>query len=137
MLPDNIQCLTSISAFKRYLSKDDPIVPSYYYLGDRIPQIIHCKLRLNMSDLQSDLFKRHISEEKTCMCGFRDENAKHYLLDCPLFDNVRSITLFNLPPLARNCKTLLFGNITFSAEFNQYIVLTVHEFIQLTGRFDT
>ena len=51
--------LNSISAFKRYLSINDPVVPTYSYLGDRIPQIIDCKLRINMSDLQSDMFNRH------------------------------------------------------------------------------
>ena len=135
-LPDNFKSLTSISAFKRNLRRDDPIVPSYFYSGDRTSQIIHCKLRLNMSDLKSDLFTRHISEDKTCTCGFQNENANHYLLNCPAYNNIRRTTLFNLPPLTRNCHTLLFGNVDFSLAFNRYIVLTVQEYINLSRRFE-
>ena len=78
LLPENVKSMTSISSFKRYLSNEDPIVPSYFYLGDRIPQILHCKLRLHMSDLNSDMFSRHISENKNCNCGYQNENANHF-----------------------------------------------------------
>ena len=128
--------MTSISSFKRYLSNEDPIVPSYFYLGDRIPQILHCKLRLHMSDLNSDMFSRHISENKNCNCGYRNENANHFLLQCPLYEQSRNITLFNLPPLTRKCEILLNGHPHFSLAFNAYIVLTVQEFISLSGRFE-
>ena len=136
LLPDNIKCFTSISAFKRYLNNNDPVVPTYFYLGDRIPQILHCKLRLNMSDLQSDMFNRHISDHKNCNCGYQNENATHYLLQCPLFNESRNLTIFNLPPLARKCKILLNGHPHFSLAFNEYIVLIVQEFITLSGRFN-
>ena len=135
-LPDTIKKLTSISAFKRNLSSDDPVVPPYLYSGDRLPQIIHCKLRLNMSDLRSDMFNRHISEDKYCNCGFPNETADHYLLNCPLYHETRLNTLSILPPIAQNCNVLLFGNAGFSLAFNEYIILTVHEFIMLSGRFE-
>ena len=128
--------LNSISAFKRYLSINDPVVPTYSYLGDRIPQIIDCKLRINMSDLQSDMFNRHISEYKNCNCGNRNKNVNHYLLECPLYHESRNVAIFNLPPLSRKCKILLNGHSNFSMAFNQYIVLTVQEFITLSGRFE-
>ena len=135
-LPDDIKSITSISAFKRYLTYNDPEVPSYFYLGDRVPQIIHCKLRLNMSDLQSDMFNRHISNNKNCNCGFRTENANHYLLQCPLYNEPRKVTIFNLPPLARKCKILLNRQSNFSLAFNAYVFLIVQEFIMLSGRFE-
>ena len=135
-LPDNVKILTSISAFKRHLSACDPVVPSYFYIGERFPQIIQCKLRLQMSDLKSDLFSRHISLDSHCYCGFPDETAQHFLLQCPLYKEIRDHTLFTLPPLARTCNILLFGNEGFSVEFNEYITLTVHKFIMLSNRFE-
>merc|ERR1711963_391579 len=127
---------TSISAFKRYLTKNDPSVPPYYYIGDRIPQTIHCKLRLKMSDLNFDLFNRHLIENAKCMCGAEVEDTKHYLLNCPLYSKERALTIKILPYIAQNCETLLFGKSEFSIYFNNYIFLTMQEYINISGRFD-
>ena len=134
-LPDTIKEQTSISNFKRKLCADDPLVPPYYYIGSRKPQTIHCKLRICMSDLNNDLFLRHISDNKECECGHRKEDASHYLLKCTNFVNARSTTIDILPPLARNVKTLLYGNREFSLPFNYYIFLTVQDFIVKSERF--
>ena len=111
-------------------------MPYYYYTGERIPQILHCRLRLSMSDLNSDLFHRHLSDNIPCACTSPEENANHYLLNCPLYENVRKLTIGILPPIAQNCQTLLRGNVLFSYSFNTYIFLTVQDFITSSGRFD-
>ena len=49
-LPVNIQENSSVSELKRYLTINNNNVPSYHYLGKRTEQIIHCRLRLEMSD---------------------------------------------------------------------------------------
>ena len=90
------------------------MVPPYYLVGSRTAQAIHCKLRLNMSDLQNDLFNRFLTDDKTCECGFTEENAHHYLLNCPRFNAVRATTIDILPPLAISIDTLLFGNTNLS-----------------------
>ena len=54
-LPVNVQQTTSLSVFKRVLCLSDNNVPAYYYTGDRIAQINHCRLRLQMSNLNNDL----------------------------------------------------------------------------------
>ena len=36
-----------------------------------------------LTDLYADLFRRHLKEDKSCDCGYREENAKHYLIECP------------------------------------------------------
>ena len=135
-LPENIQQTQSFGEFKRYLSKDDSVVPPYFYIGKRKEQINHCKLRLGMSNLQDHLFNRHISDTKACSCGANRETAQHYLLHCPLFTQIRQTTLSTLPPIAKRVKILLKGNVKFSNAFNSYIFLTVHEFIEKTSRFD-
>ena len=134
-LPDDIKSTTSLSRFKKLLSADDPVLPPHYFAGNRRAQAIHCKLRINMSDLKNDMFNRFISESKSCECGHRIENAKHYLLDCPIFNNVRATTIDTLPPSTKHINTLLSGNRNFSLPCNLYICLTVQEFIEDSNRF--
>ena len=136
-LPDNIKSLTSISAFKRFFSQHDFVVPPYFYLGDRTEQIIHCKLRLKMSDLKFDLYKRHLSDDANCRCNAEREDSTHYLLHCPLYTRERALTINVLPFLSQNCETLLSGNNSFSESFNSYIFLTLQDFIKLSKRFET
>ena len=136
-LPDDIKTLTSIGAFKRYLTRNDHHIPPYYYIGERTAQIVHCKLRLQMSDLNFDLYNRHLNLCMKCSCKAEKEDAEHYLLYCPLYNNYRKTTIDVLPHIAKNSNTLLHGNNTFSIPFNTYIFLSVHEFITTTKRFQT
>ena len=131
-----MKTLPSISSFKRYLSMNDPLVPIYFYSGNRKAQIVHCKLRLNMSDLNNDLSLRHISENKTCDCGHLKEDASHFLLYCPIFSTARATTIKILPPIATDIATLLSGNPAFSLPFNCYIFHIVQEFITESHRFN-
>ena len=135
-LPENIKETTSFGEFKRYLRKDDILVPPHYYIGNRKEQILHCRIRLGMSNLNFDLFNRHLSDLKSCQCGANEENANHYFLKCKLFDQVRQMTLHTLPPIALTLDTLLHGNPNYSLAFNKYIFSIAHEYILLTNRFD-
>ena len=89
-----------------------------------------------MSDLNYDLFQRHLFDNLPCVCSSPQEDANHYLLNCPRYENIRKTTIGVLPPLAQNCDTLLFGNLNYSSSFNTYVFLIVQEFITLSGRFD-
>ena len=99
-----IKSTTSLSHLKKYLRKDDSIVPPYYFIGCRKAQAIHCKLRLNMSDLKNDMFNRHISDIKVCECGHNKEDAHHFLINCPRFTDIRAVTITTLPSVAINIK---------------------------------
>ena len=134
-LSDIVKEQISISSFKRKICAGDPLVPPYYYIGSRKPQTVHCKLRLNMSDLNNDLFLRHISENKECECGFRKEDADHFLLKCPRFEIARSTSINILPPIAKNINNLLYGNHAFSLAFNCYIFHAVQDYIIQSERF--
>ena len=48
-LPLSVQQSTSLSVLKRSLSLSDSKVPAYYYFGERNTQVIHCRLRLEMT----------------------------------------------------------------------------------------
>ena len=133
-LPENIQRTDSISQFKRYLALTDSTVPPYYYLGDRKPQIIHCRLRLNMSDLNFDLFTRHLTDNPSCACGHRQETAEHYLLYCSNHLFSRTQTILTLPTHLLETNTLLKGQQNLSIEENENVFKTVLDFISLSKR---
>ena len=86
-LPISVQQSTSLSVFKRSLSLSDSKVPAYYYFGERNAQVIHCRLRLEMSNLNNDLVNRHLSTDPKCFCGYSRETAEHYLLHCPNYEH--------------------------------------------------
>ena len=137
-LPDNYKLTNSISNFKRLLRKDDVCVPSFYLGGDRYSEIIHCKLRLEISDLQDDLVKRHLANYSTCRCGHHCENAHHYLFDCPLFDEARSTTLHHINPIDHRDFTLdclLYGNPARSTVENMQLFECVKSYISKSNRF--
>ena len=56
-LPDNVKLINSNMEFKRYLCKDTGVTPPYMYFNERRCQILHTRLRLGCSSLNSDLFK--------------------------------------------------------------------------------
>ena len=134
-LPQNMQTSTSISQFKSFLKSTDHTPPPYYYIGDRRTQIIHTRLRLGMSDLNSHLVMRHISENSYCTCGHRNETTQHFLLDCPEYTQARNVTINSLSPTHMNTHLLLHGDRNLSIASNNEIICTVLNYIQITERF--
>ena len=134
-LPEDIQQTSSISAFKRYLAIPITKVPSYYYVGDRKAQIIHCRLRLQTSDLFDDLKLRHLRDDSICTCGDDIETAKHFLLHCSNYSEIRTNTILTLPENWSDINSLLKGNPLLSNAENETIFLCVQNFITQTERF--
>ena len=134
-LPQNVTSTSSLSQFKKLISVSDTIVPKYYYFGERKEQVIHCRLRMNMSDLKHDLFNRHLSNNSACACGSSAETAEHYLLSCPLYDGIRATTIHTLSPALIDIVTLLKGHPALSLDDNTTVFATVHNFINKSNRF--
>ena len=132
-LPNSVQQRTSVSVFKRALSLSDSKVPFYYYFGEINAQVIHCRLRLEMSNLNNDLVNRHLNADPKFSCGYSKETADHYL-HCPNYSNIRARTILTLPSGQTDSRTLLYGNIDLRLPENKHIFLTVHEFIKLSKR---
>ena len=140
-LPPDIKSINTLSAFKHALSTNifkSNSTPSYYYSGDRRLSVYHARLRNNCSNLNSDLFRNHLSLQSACDCGFEREDAEHYLLQCQLHTNER-LKLFrdtrSFHPL--NINILLFGSPELSYENNITLFLAVSTFIKDTNRFTT
>ena len=89
-----------------------------------------------MSDLNHDLFKRHLSNGTACNCGFPIENANHFLLNCPLYQQVRNRTIALLSnDVKSNVTTLLCGSESKTCNENFEILRTVGEFVVESNRF--
>ena len=105
--------------------------------GSRKVGLIHAQLRMNCSNLNAHLYELHVVDQPTCYCGYRYEDARHYLLFCPLYNDLREllITFFDEHNLHLNVKTLLYGIKDESLELNLQIFELVHFFISQSERF--
>ena len=118
------------------MSANDNIVPIYYYyFGSRKEQVQHCRLRLAISDLNYDLFRRHLSEDPKCSCGYTAETSEYFLLRCPLDNSIRKKTIRKLDENKININTLLFGNDQLHLETNEVVFVIVHYFLRHTDRW--
>ena len=93
--------------------------------------IIHCKLRLGLSDLNYDLLSKHLTTNNSCYCGERKETSQHYILHCPPFTHVRHNTIFKLPANVLNISTLLQGDPNMSNNMNSLIFKAVLDFLDV------
>ena len=74
---------------------NDTVIPKYYYFRTRKEQVKHRRLRLAISDLNYDLFRRHLLEDPMCSCGYTAETSEHFLLHCPLYNILEIKPLIN------------------------------------------
>jgi hypothetical protein len=134
----NIRESDSLANFKRKLKEiyKPPIVPSYFINGERSSTVYHTRLRNNCSNLNSDLYNNHITQNPACECGALIEDAEHFLFQCKKFNHQR-IELFRntreFHPLST--QKLLFGINTLTNSQNMLLFHHVHRFIKETKRF--
>ena len=107
--------------------------PSYYNAGSRVGQIPHTRLRLDCSALNYYLNRRKLIDSKLCECG-EVENAKHFILQCPLFNEHRQV---HLSDIVTNCslRDLLFGSNNLTDQENADVFQKVQMYILETKRF--
>ena len=103
---------------KKYLCTAKP--SSYYSYGTKSLNIIHTRLRTDMSHLNSHMFRIQKTASAACHCGHPQENTAHFILDCQhhaeirteLFRNM-SLNLqrsFTLEPISNQLQILLHGS---------------------------
>ena len=134
-LPENVKQTQSLREFRKLLDRDNILVPNYYFFGIRKSQIMHVRLRLQCSSLESDLYKNHLSDNDLCTYCNTPETAKHYFLHCKKYNNVRAQSLSALN-VAVNIDILLKGCPMYDDTTNRNIFSAVQEYIRLTKRFD-
>jgi hypothetical protein len=87
-------------------------IPVHFLVGDRRPNIVYARLRRKCSSLKYDLFRSNIITVSRCVCGYITEDASHFLLNCRLYIEQRTI-LFNVlhhNNFRKDIRTLLFGD---------------------------
>ena len=99
----------SLSSFKSQLNKDKMKVPKYYTVGKRTLQIYHLRLRTNSSSLNFHLCSKNITESPSCVCG-DVESAKHFLLECPRFQQMRLDMMEIISTMSEPSLNTLYGD---------------------------
>ena len=74
--------------------------PKFYFIGKRLGQIYHARLRTNCSSLNLHLFSKNLTDSPLCACG-SVEDTYHYLLVCNRFSNLRRDLLNTVSMICR------------------------------------
>ena len=108
------------------------MIPIYYYFGTRKEQVKHCRLRLAISDLNYDLFRRHFLKT---LCVHADIQQKHQSISyyiVPFIIVLEIKTINKLDENERNINTPLFGNDQLHLETNKIIFAIVRVCLRQT-----
>ena len=125
-LSDDIKQAPSVASFKYQLNKNKR-PPEHYNVGLRIGQILHTRLRLECSSLNSHLYQKNIVPSLSCLCG-GFESSYHFLFICLRYTVARNLYLPNdLPNFTTH--DLLFGKESEPSHVNERLFLQVQEFI--------
>ena len=133
-LPEDIKQTNSVLAFKSKLNANLRRPPKYYNIGTRQGQVLHARLRMECSSLNSHLYHSKIVDSPSCLCG-SFESVHHFLFVCPRFAAARNT---HLPRNLHNYSTrdLLFGSETKTDQQNEAIFLQVQDFLIHSTRFN-
>ena len=124
---------TSVASLKYRLNRNLKRPPKYYNAGTRIGQILHARMRMQCSSLNSDLYRKKIVESPSCECG-NFESAYHFLTTCPRFTAERRQYLADLLP-HYSVRELLYGKDGQTDLENESMFIQVQEYIVKSGRF--
>ncbi len=123
----------SLSGFMKLHPKRENNIYFDLSYGSRFSQIIHSRLRLGCSDLNADMFNRHIINSPRCSCGYGSETALHFFFVCDNYLQLRPNMYFY--SAGYNLDTVMNGKQELSSIENQKILESVHNYIFSTQRF--
>ena len=134
---DTCDC-QSLNIFKRRISNECISPPKYYYIGSKLGQVLHTRLRLNCSSLNSHLFVRNLVCSPNCTCG-KIETTAHFLLECPKYSVLRQelfscIDNYNLN-IEISVNLLVFGSSHLTDLQNSNIFRLTQSYILKSKRF--
>ena len=133
---DTVNC-DDLNSFKSKVIK--PVETNVLYThGVRKFSIVHAQLRMECSRLNAHLNDLHVLDDPQCVCGFRCEDSRHFLLNCPLYNQHRNeLRAFCVEAnIEFTVNNLLFGSKKVDLALNLKLFEMVHNFIQNTGRFN-
>ena len=94
-------------------------------------------MRIGCSKLKSDLHHNlHVEPDSLCSCGHPREDARHFLLECPLHEVPRRELVFNLRTLGPlSAHKLLWGDHELPLRDNEHIATCLQNYVRQTKRF--
>ena len=134
------------TTFKKHIRQQlgTPDPPNFYVEGSKSYNILHSRLRMNMSHLNSHQFMIQKVESPECICGHRNEDTNHFVLNCPIYESSRN-TMFT--KLSRKLKTdfrrlspkrqlaILLHGADLSSGDGAAVALYFQDFLQGSKRF--
>ena len=96
--------------FRRELNRTKAKRNELYYFGERKYAIIHSRMRMGCSQLNSDLYKIGVVESPSCSCGANRETVHHFFFECDKYVILRNELQCKIIRFGNfNLKTVLFG----------------------------
>ena len=137
-LSKEIRGATSLTEFKTSLHQQDKEANVLYYYGERWAQVHHARLRIGCSKLKADLcYKLHVINNSICACSHPIEDANHFFLSCPLYNDIRQELFTDILKFTQvNLKNILYGDDTQDLQTNKMIFDAVHKFMISSQRFN-
>jgi hypothetical protein len=122
-LPLPTRNLESLNSFKSLIKTQNTKVPAHYYVGCRLSQILHARLRMNCSALNAHIIIRNLVELLNCICGIT-ETVSDFLLDCPRHATLRQQLFFSHLdiPETISLNLLIFGSVILNDEENNAVL---------------
>ena len=134
-LDPQIRCSDTLSLFKMKLKGNQIAKNMYYSMGCRLTNCIILSMKLHCSELNYDLFKNNLTENKYCVCG-EVETPFHYLFQCQQYTLFRN-QLYHETGFVQELSLdiILNGDNGLSHQNNTILHQAVTTFIKSTKRF--
>ena len=132
-LSEDIRNANTVTSFKHRLNRNRQIPAKYFNAGSRIDQILHPRLRMECSSLNSHLYRKNIVPTPSCECG-SFESPYHFLFQCSRHAAIRDTYLHNYLD-SRTTREILYGKESATDLENEALFLNVQEFITKSKRF--
>ena len=140
-MPLDVRNCTTLAEFKNKISTKVPRslkLTELYYVGNRFAAVLHTRLRLGHSQLNSHLFDIGVTQSPKCRCDQGIEDTWHFFFVCPFYSVFRDCLhriVINYAPFG--LETVLYGFSESTLENNKKIFLAVQDYILKTKRFRT
>ena len=150
MLSSSVQKITDLDEFRNAVGLIYTPTQLYkpYMYGTSKSCVQISRMRMGLSGLNAHRKSYHFIEYSTCdKCNARQEDSKHFLLECPAYAAHRmemiglltdlvpdkTLSLRSVSTRKKLCKTLLFGTNVPEKDYKIFDV--VADFINKTQRF--
>ena len=146
-IPEEVKSIQCIRTFKQALAQvfDLTKPPPYYSLGHKTDNILHTRLRLDLSGLNSHLYRINSShvDSPHCSCEPVPETVKHYLFLCPKYTLQRKELEASLKTCIKNYTRLTLNDklavLVFGHKLNKAtglaVAAAIQTYIRKTKRF--